>query len=206
MISMSKTRMISSAAALAAVLSTGGVHADTIGIQTFSGAPPGPPDGAAYQLECTSTDCDIHGITASEDPPTSQGNVNDNTSTAFFGVNANPADEADALATLLGIDQSLVVAGDTTENPGSDTTFSSDALWFSVKQGLWTAFFRNNSGGTLELSFERDLDQGAGFEGVEYSNVTEFSVVPIPAAAWLFGSALVGMAGVGYRRSRKQTA
>jgi hypothetical protein len=27
-------------------------------------------------------------------------------------------------------------------------------------------------------------------------------VVPIPAAAWLFGSALVGMAGIGYRRSR----
>jgi hypothetical protein len=29
------------------------------------------------------------------------------------------------------------------------------------------------------------------------------SPVPIPAAAWLFGSALVGMAGIGYRRSRK---
>ena len=29
------------------------------------------------------------------------------------------------------------------------------------------------------------------------------SVVPIPAAAWLFGSALLGMAGMGYRRSRR---
>ncbi|AGA91778.1 hypothetical protein Thimo_3093 [Thioflavicoccus mobilis 8321] len=28
-------------------------------------------------------------------------------------------------------------------------------------------------------------------------------VVPIPAAAWLFGSALFGMAGVGYRRGRR---
>ena len=28
-------------------------------------------------------------------------------------------------------------------------------------------------------------------------------VVPIPAAAWLFGSALFGMAGIGYRRGRK---
>jgi hypothetical protein len=26
------------------------------------------------------------------------------------------------------------------------------------------------------------------------------TVVPIPAAAWLFGSALVGIAGIGYRR------
>lgn len=29
------------------------------------------------------------------------------------------------------------------------------------------------------------------------------SVVPIPAAAWLFGSALLGLAGVGYRRKPK---
>jgi hypothetical protein len=28
------------------------------------------------------------------------------------------------------------------------------------------------------------------------------TVVPIPAAAWLFGSALFGMAGIGYRRSK----
>jgi hypothetical protein len=33
--------------------------------------------------------------------------------------------------------------------------------------------------------------------------VSGASVVPIPAAAWLFGSALVGMAGLGYRRSRQ---
>jgi hypothetical protein len=32
----------------------------------------------------------------------------------------------------------------------------------------------------------------------------DLTVVPIPAAAWLFGSALVGMAGIGYRRTRKQ--
>jgi hypothetical protein len=30
-----------------------------------------------------------------------------------------------------------------------------------------------------------------------------FQVVPIPAAAWLFGSALMGMVGIGYRRTRK---
>lgn len=29
------------------------------------------------------------------------------------------------------------------------------------------------------------------------------SVVPIPAAAWLFGSGLLGMAGIGYRRRSK---
>ena len=30
------------------------------------------------------------------------------------------------------------------------------------------------------------------------------NVVPIPAAAWLFGSALVGMAGIGYRKKQAQ--
>lgn len=33
--------------------------------------------------------------------------------------------------------------------------------------------------------------------------VERTSVVPIPAAAWLFGSALFGMAGIGYRRGQK---
>jgi hypothetical protein len=30
--------------------------------------------------------------------------------------------------------------------------------------------------------------------------VAETTAVPIPAAAWLFGSALLGLAGLGYRR------
>ncbi len=31
-----------------------------------------------------------------------------------------------------------------------------------------------------------------------------YNVVPIPAAAWLFGSALLGVGGIGYRRKAKQ--
>ncbi len=31
----------------------------------------------------------------------------------------------------------------------------------------------------------------------------QVTAVPIPAAAWLFGSALLGMAGIGYRRNSK---
>jgi hypothetical protein len=42
------------------------------------------------------------------------------------------------------------------------------------------------------------------------SNVAIWSapdtVVPIPAAAWLFGSALLGMAGIGYRRRQGSQA
>jgi hypothetical protein len=39
-------------------------------------------------------------------------------------------------------------------------------------------------------------DQGGGLSGV----ALYAQVVPIPAAAWLFGSALLGLAGIGYRR------
>lgn len=43
----------------------------------------------------------------------------------------------------------------------------------------------------------------SGNDGFKLKSVT-FSAVPIPAAVWLFGSAVIGMAGVGYRR--KQSA
>lgn len=37
------------------------------------------------------------------------------------------------------------------------------------------------------------------------TNAIPPAAVPLPAAAWLFGSALLGMAGVGYRRNRAKT-
>jgi hypothetical protein len=47
----------------------------------------------------------------------------------------------------------------------------------------------------------QDLTGYPGFTSDKaYSNTT----VPIPAAAYLFGSALLGMVGIGYRRNRKQ--
>ncbi|WP_157726371.1 VPLPA-CTERM sorting domain-containing protein [Imhoffiella purpurea] len=40
------------------------------------------------------------------------------------------------------------------------------------------------------------------YDGFKLKTLTANAVVPIPAAAWLFGSALVGMAGLGYRRRK----
>jgi hypothetical protein len=45
-----------------------------------------------------------------------------------------------------------------------------------------------------------DLTADGTTNSTSYSGT--LSAVPIPAAAWLFGSALVGMAGIGYRRRR----
>jgi hypothetical protein len=40
-----------------------------------------------------------------------------------------------------------------------------------------------------------------GLRGVEIGLTLQTSAVPVPAAAWLFGSALIGMAGL--RRRKK---
>jgi hypothetical protein len=43
---------------------------------------------------------------------------------------------------------------------------------------------------------------GSGGPG-SYAGTLELAAVPVPAAAWLFGSALVGMVGIGDRRRRQ---
>lgn len=70
---------------------------------------------------------------------------------------------------------------------------SSAVYLITSTNGNWNVLglsLPNNSGGNPELS-----------------NVKLFktaSAVPIPAAAYLFGSALLGLVGIGYRRSKKQ--
>lgn len=51
------------------------------------------------------------------------------------------------------------------------------------------------NGGTTETTARRDLD----FTNISYA-VWEVSAVPIPAAAWLFGSGLLGLVGVARRK------
>ena len=73
-------------------------------------------------------------------------------------------------------------------------TFEINSLYFVLKLGEDHAFFKNNTGGTIRLTY----DQTGTAAGL--SNITQFNPVPIPAAAYLFGSALIGLAGIGYRR------
>jgi hypothetical protein len=50
---------------------------------------------------------------------------------------------------------------------------------------------------TLDVASGQPLS-GIGFDNVQLS----FSAVPVPAAAWLFGTALLGLAGLNRRRKR----
>ncbi|WP_209262533.1 VPLPA-CTERM sorting domain-containing protein [Thiorhodococcus minor] len=56
------------------------------------------------------------------------------------------------------------------------------------------AFFWNKTGQKLQISAANGLSH-------VFSDGTS---VPLPAAAWLFGSAMLGLAGIGYRRKAKQ--
>jgi hypothetical protein len=49
----------------------------------------------------------------------------------------------------------------------------------------------------------RGQDVGDGGDGSALEVQNAPSVVPIPAAVWLFGSALAGIVGIGYRKGRK---
>ena len=58
----------------------------------------------------------------------------------------------------------------------------------------------------FDHDFNRDFDQhhghGHGHHGGKYCNTgNNVSTVPVPAAAWLFGSALIGLTGLKRRKS-----
>ena len=105
----------------------------------------------------------------------------------------NPATETAYLNDTLMADPPAVYASKQ-ETSGPD--FSVAGGYFSIKLGEDTAFFKNETGASLDLTYTQ-TGTGAGL-----SHVTQYNAVPLPAAAWLFGSAVLGMAGIGYRRKQ----
>lgn len=110
----------------------------------------------------------------------------------------SPAEVALALNALAG---SSFTTGARTNVPGSGEdafSFTTSALWVSLKLANTTIFIFNNSGGSLTVEWARNGLRAAGL-----SNITEFGetdVVPIPGAIWLMGA---GLAGLGFARRRK---
>ncbi len=47
--------------------------------------------------------------------------------------------------------------------------------------------------------------KGSGGPG-SYAGTLELAAVPIPGAAWLFGSGVLGLLGIGYTRRRQAAA
>jgi hypothetical protein len=137
------------------------------------------------------------------------------------------ADKAEAVAKVLGYQIASGVLNDARLLSDVQKQATQLVLWEIVHEAgntydLYdgTATFWANSGRTAQfsgaLATEIDLilanfqkaDAMGGLVGLTNNDGTTkyqdyiAQVVPIPAAAWLFGSALIGMAGIGYRRGR----
>lgn len=93
------------------------------------------------------------------------------------------------VAFLNGTNADLTYTGNAFEALGTTTVGAADSYFRGV------AFLFHSSSGDIVFrgtsTFNGGQTRGA-YEGI--------SAVPLPAAAWLFGSAMLGMVGLGYRR------
>jgi hypothetical protein len=142
--------------------------------------------------------------------------------TLSIGVNAativNVGGQAYSIDTILGTfsnNEALLTSQPWTGSIGGARDFAEavgDAFGYPNSGGLYSPWFVvsasspaavGGDGQVNAFTFQSSsLDSGIHVTG--YSNVNTYavatSVVPIPAAAWLFGSALLGLVGVSRRR------
>lgn len=129
-------------------------------------------------------------------------NVTSSTEAYAFAVNSSEATETAFMNSLTNNNPIVTFAG---KDESGTNSFEITQRYFSVKFGNYnngnggTAFFEIMSNSSIELTFNK-IDNNSGL-----SHVTQYSSpVPLPAAAWLFGSALMGVAGIGYRRKTQE--
>ncbi|MFN2200426.1 MAG: VPLPA-CTERM sorting domain-containing protein [Caldilineaceae bacterium] len=188
------TALIGALGALAVLATT--AQANTISVVDLSGNPigiGGGPNFKQFTATCSPpNDVCIQGFLgdpAALDPAITSNSL-DGSTTGYKGVGSSDAKELGFLNDLLkDLGEPEVTYYNKVDQPLSE--FTTNRLYFLIKKSAWTAFFKNTSGGSVTVSFDPDT----------FSHYAEMgSVVPIPAAAWLFGSALLGMVGIGYRR------
>lgn len=127
---------------------------------------------------------------------------------------------ADALATLLGsnlgtsLNDAVTVLDDNTKRAAMqvaiwEVVFESAGGPYKVAEG--NAKFTNNDTVTAQAQLYLDNiaeigTKMSGLVGLTSTNTQDFiGQVPIPAAAWLFGSALIGTIAIGRRKTKAKT-
>ncbi len=109
----------------------------------------------------------------------------------------NPTGELARLNELLALfDPARTPVANVNKIDVAGNGFSTSLQYFSIKQANDLFYFENTSGGTVTVALQGLTEN--------YSHWTEYgpavSQVPVPAAIWLFGTALVGFIGVSRRR------
>jgi len=137
-------------------------------------------------------------------------NYDDVTQTGTLEILATRASKAE-----WGLDITWGYTLDTTTGVGSFTSASCEQAdgytkgtalcgLFGIMTGALaplsaTEAFPGASGGSWDFDLTVDIGNGA----VDYNFDHDVSAVPLPAAAWLFGSAVLGLAGVRRRQGKR---
>lgn len=140
------------------------------------------------------------GITAT--PLGMNDNIDDNTHTLYTAAtNQDPNGEGPAAGTFAG---GPVPTGFVDLDLGTITVdlsgifgdhFGADQSLAGIATGTY-----DDVTGAYEMSWTKTLTQGHVGEDLTLTFAGQASVVPVPAAAWLFGSGLIGLAGVARRK------
>jgi hypothetical protein len=112
-----------------------------------------------------------------------------------FPLNGNPDDELAKLNELLaGLAPPRDPVNYVNKTDLGGNSFTTVRQYFSIKQSTEIWYFENTSGGSLTVDLGTNTN--------DYSHWTEYgpvSAVPVPAAVWLFGTALIGFVGMSRR-------
>ena len=193
--------LLAAAAIVCAVFSATSANANTITITPQLGI------GGNTDPVTVSTAATIVGLLAPNwpAPPAPVGSLTNATGFPFAG---NPTEEAQLLASIVGVPLTTFTPGVKIDDPGN--LFDITAQFFAIKQSQWIAYFFNATGGEITLNIS-----GAGEGGISHitalsgavPGVFQAPAVPVPAAVWLFGSGLAGLGLLKWRgKTRKAVA